>query len=210
MVFIPSPNQKQILHRQLLILLISHYVFDCNNAQNPMASSTTEVSLTRTESRTWISNWSHIIRVNLLWASYQICKIAGCASAGNAGNVFPPPRVSDPEMHHGTCVTQVPWCMPGSLTSGFIWSRLRGKRARHSRRMRNPQFSVSGKRPITHQCPNFNGVLAKPLKLGHGWVITSHRKQWCGHKPSCWSHLILVRIMCPRSNLWHSLENRPQ
>ena len=27
-----------------------------------------------------------------------------------------PPRVSDPDMHHGTCVTHVPWCMPGSLT----------------------------------------------------------------------------------------------
>ena len=30
---------------------------------------------------------------------------------------------------------------------------------------------------ITHPCPNFNGGLAKPpLKLGHGWVITPHRK----------------------------------
>ena len=28
------------------------------------------------------------------------------------------PLVSDPGMHHGTCVTQVPWCMSGSLTSG--------------------------------------------------------------------------------------------
>ena len=26
--------------------------------------------------------------------------------------------VSDPDMHHGTCVTQVPWCMSGSLTRG--------------------------------------------------------------------------------------------
>ena len=26
------------------------------------------------------------------------------------------PLVSDPGMHHGTCVTQVPWCMSGSLT----------------------------------------------------------------------------------------------
>ena len=25
-------------------------------------------------------------------------------------------------MHHGTCVTHVPCCMPGSLTSGFFWS----------------------------------------------------------------------------------------
>ena len=33
------------------------------------------------------------------------------------------PRVSDPDMRHGTCVTNVPWYMPGSLTCGFIWSR---------------------------------------------------------------------------------------
>ena len=60
----------------------------------------------------------------------------------------PPPRVSDPDIHHGTCVTHVPWCMSGSLASSFFWSRGRGKRSRHSRRMRNPQFSVSGKRSI--------------------------------------------------------------
>ena len=59
-----------------------------------------------------------------LWASYQIRKIAGCACAGNAGNVFPrrrfqrKPLVSDPDMHHGTCVTHVPWCTSGSLTCG--------------------------------------------------------------------------------------------
>ena len=64
------------------------------------------------------------------------------------GTISPTPRVSNPDMHHGTCVTHVPWCMPGSLTCGFLWSRLRGKRSRHSRRMRNPQFYVSGKRPI--------------------------------------------------------------
>ena len=64
------------------------------------------------------------------------------------GTFPPPPRVSDPDMHHGTCVTHVPWCMPGSLTSGFLGSRWRGKRSRHSQRMRNPQFYVSGKRPI--------------------------------------------------------------
>ena len=60
----------------------------------------------------------------------------------------PPPQVSDPDMHYGTCVTHVPLCMPGSLTSGFLWSRWRGKRSRHSWRMRNPQFYVSGKKPM--------------------------------------------------------------
>ena len=58
------------------------------------------------------------------------------------------PRVSDPDMHHGTCVTHVLWCMPRSVLDGFLWSRWRGKRSRHSRRMRNPEFYVSGKRPM--------------------------------------------------------------
>ena len=66
------------------------------------------------------------------WAYYQIRKIA-------------PQRVSDPDIHHGTCVTYVPWCMPGSLTSGFLWSH---------RRESIPGacpilgFAVSGKRPM--------------------------------------------------------------
>ena len=56
----------------------------------------------------------------ITWASYQIPNIADCACAGNAGNVSPrrrfqrKPLVSDPGMHHGTCVTHVPWCMSGS------------------------------------------------------------------------------------------------
>ena len=44
------------------------------------------------------------------------------------------PLVIDPDMHHDTCVTANP--------------RWRGKRTRHCRRMRNPQFYVSGKRPM--------------------------------------------------------------
>ena len=67
------------------------------------------------------SSWTQMF---LHGASYQIRKIAGCACAGNAGNVFPrrrfqrKPLVSDPGMHHGTCVTHVPWCMSGSLACG--------------------------------------------------------------------------------------------
>ena len=79
------------------------------------------------------------------WSSYQIRKFAGCACAGNIGNVFP---FRDPDMHGGTCVTHVPWCMPGSLTSVFLWSRWGRKLSRHSRHMRNPQFYASGNRPM--------------------------------------------------------------
>ena len=46
-------------------------------------------------------------------AFYQIRKNAGCICAGNAGIVFRhrlqrKPLDSDPDMHHGTCVTRVP------------------------------------------------------------------------------------------------------
>ena len=72
---------------------------------------------------------------------------------GMPGTFSPPPRVSDPDMRHGTWhasrhVTQVPRCKPGSLTSGFLWSRWRVKRSRHSRRMQNSQFYVSDKWPM--------------------------------------------------------------
>ena len=80
--------------------------------------------------------------------SCQIRKSAGCACAGNTGNVFPPPQFRYPDMHHGMCVTHVPWCMPGSLNCIFIWNWRRGKRSRHSRRMRNPQVYASGRGPI--------------------------------------------------------------
>ena len=58
------------------------------------------------------------------------------------------PRVSDPGMHHSTCATHVPWCVPGSLTCNFLWSRCQGKRSRHSRSMHNSQFYVSDKRAM--------------------------------------------------------------
>ena len=38
------------------------------------------------------------------------------------------------------------------LTSGFLWSLWWGKGSRHSRRMRNQQFYVSGKRPMAWCC----------------------------------------------------------
>ena len=32
---------------------------------------------------------------------------------GMPGTISPPSRVSDPDMHHGTCRTHVSWCLPG-------------------------------------------------------------------------------------------------
>ena len=53
-------------------------------------------------------------------ARYVKLRVAN--APGMPGTFSPTPRVSDPDMHHGTCGTHVPWCMPGSLTSDFLWS----------------------------------------------------------------------------------------
>ena len=90
------------------------------------------------------------------------------------GTFSPPPSVSNPDMHHGTCVAHVPWSMTGSLTNGFRWSRWRGKRSRHSRRMRNPQLYVFGKRPISKNLIKIYiaSVLQAPMIPGKlGWSI---------------------------------------
>ena len=63
---------------------------------------------------------------------------------GMPGTFSPPPQVSDSDMHHGTCMMHVPWCMPVSLTSVFFKS-VAGKT------FNNPQFYVSGKRPMWAQ-----------------------------------------------------------
>ena len=89
-------------------------------------------------------SWCHQSSTHGLLARYV--KLLVAHAPGMPGTFSPPPWVSDPDMHHGTCVT---WCMPWSLTSGFLWSRWREKRSRHSRCMRNQWFYVSGKRPIT-------------------------------------------------------------
>ena len=65
------------------------------------------------------------LRHNGLLVSYEKAWVA--QAPGMPGTFPPSPRVSDPNMHYGTCVTHVPWCMPWSLTSGFSWSRWRGK-----------------------------------------------------------------------------------
>ena len=84
---------------------------------------------------------------------YRYVKLRVAHAPGMPGTFSTPPRVSDPDMHHDTCVTHVPWCMTGSQSSSFLWSRWRGKRSRHSRRMHNPQIYVSGNRPMQLTLP---------------------------------------------------------
>ena len=96
----------------------------------------------------------------------------------------------------------MPWCMPGSLTRGFLWNRWRAKRSRHSRRMRNPQFYVSGKRPMlccqVVWCP----VTFNPLTLGV--KATTSNLMVLGESgqmpPSVFSH---INVICYLKRLHH-------
>ena len=114
-----------------------------------------------------LSCLSHFTHNNLVYeplARYVKVRIAH--ALGMPGPFSPPSRFCDPDMHHVTYVTHVPWCMPGSLFSGFLWSQWQGKRSRHSRRMHNPRFCVSAKRPM----PNGVGLWTKgPLSLVSSW-----------------------------------------
>ena len=96
-------------------------------------------------------------------------KLRVAHAPGMPGTFSPPPKIRDPDMHHGTCVTHVPWCMPGSLTCVFFWSWWRGKRSRHSRRMRNPQFYLSGKRPMAGPKEKFKSINRRTIAL-HSWA----------------------------------------
>ena len=90
---------------------------------------------------------------------------------GMLGTFSPPPRVSDPDMHHGTCVKHVPWCMPGSRNIFFLWSRWRGKRSCHSRHMRNAQFYVSDKRSMNLYIPNHSITQLITNPVHNSWDI---------------------------------------
>ena len=94
----------------------------------------------------WNFHWKDV----LPWASYQINDIAGCACAGNAGNVPPPPpppppphriqrkpRVTDP----GMCRDAWRDCLPAVAGKTFPAFPTHA----------HPQFYVFGKRPIGWQ-----------------------------------------------------------
>ena len=82
--------------------------------------------------------------------------------------------------HH---LKHVPWCMPGSLISGFLWNWWRGKRSRHSRRMRNSQFAYLVRSPLKSFCIWINSFIFKQQSVDFdafsGPFTRVHRKVHC-------------------------------
>ena len=123
-------------------------------------------------------------------------KLRVAHAQGMSGTFSPPPRVSDPDMNHGTCATHVPWCMPGSRTSGHLWRRWRGKHSRHSRRMRSLQYHVAGKRHMSWRlhihalsCPIAYVMCLHDGEARTVEVVTEGR--WPG------ARFVLLHLQCP-------------
>ena len=98
------------------------------------------------------SNWL-LTRCTKLWVTH---------TPGMPGTFSPQLQVSYPGMQYGTCVTHVPRWMLGSLTSGFLWSRWRGKRSQHSGACATGNFAylVSG--------PLANGICIRNILPRYG------------------------------------------
>ena len=112
--------------------------------------------------------------MHLLWYHGPLTKYVNCGlrMRRECRERFPrhrlqrKPLVKDPDMHHARTVMHV----------GIVNPRWRGKRSRHSRRMRHPQYYVSGKKPVN--------------KTGHIHLYTTkHRYE------------IKFNICCQSSNL---------
>ena len=58
-----------------------------------------------------------IITIKHTTGLLRYVKLRVVHAPGMPGTFSQPPRVSDPNMHQGTCETHMPWCMPGSLTN---------------------------------------------------------------------------------------------
>ena len=121
---------------------------------------------------------------------------------------------SDPGMHYGTCMAHVPWCMPGSLTRGG-GENVPGIPGA----LRNPQFCVSGKRPIVstdiwqHQPYQMNiHQLITCLTNWHVFGViqtsTNHDLRWSQFQWCDWYEMLCIckkrywTEMC--INLWRS------
>ena len=120
-------------------------------------------------------------------ARYVILRVAH--APGMPGKFSPPPRFSDPDMHHGTCVTHVPWCMSGSLTSSFLWSRPRGKTFPAFPAHAQPAILRIWQEAHARLSPYYTilvNVSGWYIQLGKAWhIILTNIFEWILYKTHC-------------------------
>ena len=86
-------------------------------------------------------------------------------------------------------VKHTPRCMPGSLTSGFLWSRCWGYHSQHSWRMRNPQFTYLVRGPWYTLLSDLPKVCQFPFRYkGEDYDECTDKDRphpWCATNPEC-------------------------
>ena len=134
--------------------------------------------------------------VKLRVAGYVKLRVAH--EAEMPGTFSPSPRVTDPDMHHGTCVTHVPWCMRGLLTSCFRWSRWREKAFQafpaHAHPVRNFTYLVRG--PCLQVLYGFVSSTFH-FQVTSGIRIKWYQKRWLLKKNShsiCCNGVLFVKV----------------
>ena len=137
------------------------------------------------------------------WTSYQIRKTAGAHAPGMLKTFSPPPWVSDPDMHHGMCVTHVPWCTPGSLTSSFLWSRRWGKTF--------PALAAHAQPPILRIWQEAHGGKVSWLCRPAPWTNQMYRHvlqqsllPWA--RATFQNNLVLVQDNAPHHTAWTTMD----
>ena len=109
--------------------ICTYYKTGSNHRISNYCSTITNCAYARLRHKVWSCDYGPLTR----YVKLQVAHSPGMFSL--------PLQVNDPDMHHGTCMTHMPWCMPGSLTRGLFWSRWRGKRSRQSRACATRNFT---------------------------------------------------------------------
>ena len=87
----------------------------CNDVIRPEIGLFFALLSIRTIILTWLK-WDHGPLTK--YAKLRLCMRWECRERFTRHRLQRKPLGSDPGMHHGTCITHVPWCMSGSLTRG--------------------------------------------------------------------------------------------
>ena len=116
-------------------------------------------------------------------------KLRVAHAPGMPGTFSPSSWVSDLDMQHGTCVTHVPWCMPGSLTNDFFWSRWRGKSAPGiPGACATHNFTYLARDPWSSPCHSYRRIFDPTIDIAvptntftMQWIISAYCAFWPGH-----------------------------
>ena len=143
----------------VLFIYVSHFLFVigsfllCNfvrNDKNMINLSINHLSSMYTYTKSWRTcGCFHVFNGPASYVKFGVAHAPGMPET-----CFLPSRFSDPDMPHGTCVMQVPWCMLGSNLRFHLKSVV-GETLPAFPAHAQPRIYVSGKRPITtfhHSC----------------------------------------------------------